>query len=375
MDAPLTTFSGFLKQIDVTGSDYIVRAAFQSAFSNFWSYASENRKSRKRIAARLKDAEVVFQHRHNRRFAGAEDFPNGRYFTICADAFGDDSRTMLDELTAYSADSSGPFFAFDLGYDHGRAGLEQWGPFELMPHSQKILLIFDASKLNEKSPLRKLAYKRSRRWANSLFSQGRNAIVVEAPYKVTEVVIPNSLDLRQIDAQRWLSGSLSQQRICRFAKTLEELFQTKKGQAVLLDDSALQTLIEAPNAEENFLRWLPALVAPAPGGNGLTESIGRFLRLNQVSALIYPSARTNCGAIQRGGQLSTCWGWNLVDYRNSKFHSYDLTLEADPIDVLEIGKAINVRSIDSGEFAGTWLLLRGLDVIFNDRDGAASRGP
>jgi hypothetical protein len=68
---------------------------------------------------------------------------------------------------------------------------------------------------------------------------------------------------------------------------------------------------------------LPALFWPDLGGGviespgSVNQAVGIWMRRNLVSALIYPSARSDVAVLFRDGELDESYGWNLVDYRGS----------------------------------------------------------
>ncbi|MGA2553397.1 MAG: hypothetical protein ABSF20_01270, partial [Smithella sp.] len=155
--APLTTFHGWLKQVDITKYDYVEAAALRTAFSNLWSYASLAPEKRHEWEVRLPLIKFDYQEQHDRRFAGFHDLPAGRYFTVCESASGNDGRALIDELSAYSPPENG-LYIFDLGYDQGRAGLDIFRKFDLstLPISKTLLCIFDVASLNPATDLSKL---------------------------------------------------------------------------------------------------------------------------------------------------------------------------------------------------------------------------
>lgn len=362
--APLTTFHGWLKQVDITKCDYVEAAALRTAFSNLWSYTSLAPEKRHELEVRLPFAKFDYQERHDRRFAGFHDLLAGRYFTVCESASGEDGRALIDELSAYSPPESG-LYIFDIGYDQGRVGLDIFGKVDLstLPKSKTLICIFDVANLNPATDLSKLFNRNPSRKAE--ICRGRNALLIEVPYVVSEVTIESVLDLRETASQTWLAESLAAERMCVFCGSLQEVYTKESGHIVVLEDRELRSIVGKPAKGNEFLRWLPALLDPNPGGNSLTESIGRYLRTNKVNALIYPSARTNCGVLQSADKETCAYGgWNLVDYRNAPIQTFDASMYLDPIRMLKLGNGINLSAIKSGDHNGTWLLLRGLDVRF-----------
>ena len=122
-----------------------------------------------------------------------------------------------------------------------------------------------------------------------------DAAHVEIPYDVSETRIPGVLDLRYPDARKWLC---------------DEFGFGKAGVLVLPNG--------APTREITFLDMLPSLMARDNGGDDLTNVIGAYLRLIGVSALVFPSARSNVFVDFRDGTLNDFGGWNLVDYRDAE---------------------------------------------------------
>ncbi len=66
-----------------------------------------------------------------------------------------------------------------------------------------------------------------------------------------------------------------------------------------------------------FNEILPELLVQERGGGQFTRIVGDWLRRIGVNALIFPSARSDCGVHIINGQMVDYIGWNLVDYRGA----------------------------------------------------------
>jgi hypothetical protein len=94
---PFTTFTGFLKRIDVTNLTQEQQKTVEVTFTEFFDKPRTNpfALSASRGTTHF---EAPFQYR---RFAGDATLSRGSYYTLCSDEQGDDSETLAHELMAY----------------------------------------------------------------------------------------------------------------------------------------------------------------------------------------------------------------------------------------------------------------------------------
>jgi hypothetical protein len=134
-------------------------------------------------------------------------------------------------------------------------------------------------------------------------SEAQRAGLVPADYtraaalvvcKIEETTIDGVLDLRRPEARQWLFDT--------FAHGEPDWFDYQ-GQAL-------------PQGT-GFLHLLPTLMDRQNGGNDFTDVIGAYLQSKGVSALIFPSARSDVFVTVENGEVGQSHGWNLVDYRDA----------------------------------------------------------
>jgi hypothetical protein len=200
---------------------------------------------------------------------------------VCIDPSGNDNGTLVNELNAYR-DRDADFYS--LFFDCMGPFAESFG----LPRSPHIgLLAYPSKRLLSKLPVG--AHKDARRGFEKAASS-------DAPLAITlgcvlaNVEIDGVLDLRLAGAQQWL-----------FA-----------------------TYVPAgpfPTDATDFLGILPELTKQDLGSwsenNRRTHAIGADLRRRRVSALIFPSARSNVYVTTDQGQITNWGGWNLVRYSRS----------------------------------------------------------
>jgi hypothetical protein len=94
----------------------------------------------------------------------------------------------------------------------------------------------------------------------------------------------------------------------------------------------------------------------------ITHAIGVWLRKNNVSALIFPSARSDCAVCISDGDLQESYGWNLVDFRGSvilisaQVDMISLVNDWSPWPDFPYSAKLKRTGPDSN-FAGSWQLI------------------
>src|SRR5919108_5728701 len=103
MRAPLSNFSGLVKQVDRRTLGVAPNIILDKAFPMFWptDANSEDHQAQER-ALRRQGVDYIF-HDVNppRRLSGCWSLPRGRYFSLCHDETGNDSNTLVNELNSY----------------------------------------------------------------------------------------------------------------------------------------------------------------------------------------------------------------------------------------------------------------------------------
>lgn len=282
--------------------------------------------------------QVTIQRGPNRRFSGGEGLPRQRYHTLSRDLRGDDNLTLLAEMRAYRSCRDGQICTvLDSCYPPGQRLLEAEGVKTDGANLLALIFLKERGATEHHSPTFALR-------------------VLTLPYTVTEATIPRVLDLRLLEAQRWLVQTFCVEKRAFHYPILER-------DVVIFPD------------------LLPFLLTMELGGGGFSESIGRFLRQQQVNALIYPSARNDAWAYQKGRQLMDWFGWCLVDYRGA---------ETDPAELVDLGEQTpftfpaptQIKKWDDGIHAGSWAAV-GLRELYryrffvelSHRFGEARSGP
>lgn len=99
---PLTTFSGWLKQINVDELNPMGLLALDYGFPHFMNFLDFNEDQAHNTLTRRGYGVTEFANPGRaRRFAGDHTLPRGRYYTVCKNAKGDDNNTLQGELWAY----------------------------------------------------------------------------------------------------------------------------------------------------------------------------------------------------------------------------------------------------------------------------------
>jgi hypothetical protein len=279
---PFRDFDGWLKQVNANDLSEIQSLALRLIFPHL--VPSEDQE----VAANA-DAISRMQSCRRRRYAG--DFTLGpqRYYTLAHAPNGFDYGTLSAELSAYFDDNVGPCKLHDFLTEEIAGKLA-------LGYQEKCML------------LRLLGTPGSSAVKARL---GIDKLVI--PYRVERLRLTDVIDLRFPEVQTWFYEEF---RDIHAFVTRELRKHVRPG----VDPST----VRLPGTYEpaSFFDMLPVLMEPVRGGNYVTDHIGQRLRLEKVSALIYPSARLDTGVTWRNGKIHSFVGWNLVDYRGliKQFH-------------------------------------------------------
>jgi hypothetical protein len=263
--------------------------------------------------------------RRRRRFAGAFGLPAGRYYTLSHDERGDDGGTLLRELAAYADPVKGGviFDAVDGIRGIGFRG-QQVDPEAAI--TLRMTVPIEACRRHNPQILQA--------WLD-FFEQpipsANVSLLVTLPYSVEYQEISDVLDLRDIAAQDWLVNSFA---------IPEHDFLVKQDRASI----------------SSFLQMLPALVALDMGGNGITDSVGAYLRWMRAGGLVYPSARSDCFVSYNELKLEDFIGWNFVDYRDAGLSQPQLVTDMSSGWDAPVPATTSVETISDGPHRRSWKL-------------------
>jgi tetratricopeptide (TPR) repeat protein len=325
--APLVKFAGFLKRVDRSKLGPKSQATLEHVFPNFSGDAIERAQQRdselkkfgidphstptftdqKRKHAESLGYNVKLVGRQFRRFAGENNLPSQRYFSVCVDASGDDRQTLCRELFEYT-DPRIPGLVFvgdtsDAELMKTLRGIGMAQPrvagifvFMVPPVEDDEKVVFRHFIGPVLTTLHGPYESAPDRW-DSLS-------IVFIPTELVPVDIDEVIDLRQPATQDWLF---------RFFKN---------------GDGTVWLKYEVTQIT-GFAGMLPSLVYPEYGGSGATKSIGSWMRSAGIQGLVFPSARSDA-AIEVGpdAALRSFHGWNFVDYRGTELVP-DMLLHVD----------------------------------------------
>lgn len=292
---PLSIFSGTLKQIDIAALSESARKVFTYYFPLFESLdrMPAGLSGEGRILSLDSRFEAHYIGVRQRRFAGDETLPRGRYWAVesASDpeyqlsdlAFNAENNQVVRELFSYAE----PFRRvdpklLDSTVDTGEVSqLANLGIAEVT--NPCILQIINP---HTKGAL-----------PATLGIDSGELTAIEYPLRITAITIPDVLDLRMPSAASWLVNFCASREV-QVVKALK----IKKP--------------ESPTVY--FTRLLRFLLHQEAGGSlPLLQGIGAWLRSNGVAGLVFPSARCDSGVIVRNGEVISWWGFNYVDYRGS----------------------------------------------------------
>ena len=350
MEMPLSTFEGWLKQVDVGNLNDLARRAMDIAFPGFRVLKEPTQEMRSMMEKHVELGAdyVTWLDRPYRRYAGSANLPRGRYSTTVAQGpSGNDNGTLFRELLAYSDPrKSGLLMLVDLGTDKGVAMLNQIATGVEKMDAFAILFVGRPGAPN--AFIGSLSEEERAMGGVGNQKEDRVVVPVVIPYKTEPVHIERAVDLRVPQVQEWFFQVFG---------AADTDFYVKLDRA----DSS------------RFLDLLWTLLWPDLGGHDFTNSVGRWLRTKGVQSLVYPSARSNCGIMVESGGLTSSYGWNLVDYSDSPIPDefvqqyFDMT----PGWPKPFAPGIHLSVADDDKYRGSWRV-KGLEEwyqrVLNQRE-------
>ncbi len=327
-EIPFSTYSGYLKNLQPALFDAAAKKAVEYAFSEFFEAPRSDLTfafQRRNVTASILKYDTLAPYRF-RRFAGESGLPRGRYYSLSADAHGNDQGTLLRELLAYSdVKRTGPSIIFDGADEDERDGIaEAVDPsVRTLSKTAIIVMFIDADDRGAHSPIFR---------DGAAVHNATSKAIISLPYEVTKVSLERVIDLRLPSTARWLTESLldgvpgtifSYDNEQRDGLLLEQA-RPKGGRRVSGSDSDGEELVWGPRRDwdrkivakhDHFMGLLPFLVYEKHGGSPFTEAIGLWLRQLGATGLIYPSARSNLEVVIEDGEIKESGGWCFVDYR------------------------------------------------------------
>jgi hypothetical protein len=280
VDIPVRTFSGWLKCHKPSPDDPISSFLLAHAFPTFVGSDEPPAPSTLHRAAADASRELGFNFldtssdKPRRRFAGdlggLQTLDRGRYYTVCKDANGSDGGTLANELNSYTRpDITG--FAYCI------------------PNESSSHISFYASD----APNRASSVVAKAKELEQLSQKAWN-LSATLSCNVANVTIEGVLDLRYEDARDWLFQE--------FGNGCNQWLDYRGG--------------KIPR-HEGFWRLFPTVMDWRAGGNEFTDLLGCYCISKGISALIFPSARSNVQVQFESGRLIDFEGWNLVDWRQA----------------------------------------------------------
>jgi hypothetical protein len=313
--APLVHLNATLKRVDPATHGPKARETLARAFPNFQGDIEGQKKRdeelrsfgiasdtetyahQRRAHAEKYGYEVTTATQQFRRYAGHSNLPRGRYFTVCKDASGDDGQTLCRELFEYvDRRIPGLVFVSDTHDQELVRALETLGFRRNDPgvHFLMVMLVAPPDEPDRAAFRHFLgpALTALHGPFESAPDKWNGLSLVVIPTVAKKVAIDDVVDMRRRVVQSWLF---------RF-------FREGDGAVSLRSQGRTIT---------DFTEMLPALLYPEYGGSGFTKSLGSWMRVVGVQGLVFPSARSDVSVTMGGdSSVTSCHGWNFVDYRN-----------------------------------------------------------
>lgn len=326
---PLTTFDGYLKQMNSSSWDTAPQNLFNHLFpvfsDEFESTPSPATSPREQYERTLTEGllkvfssmlEVRHESKQPRRFSGV-DFPRRRYFSVCMDEHGDDQNTLVHELRAYRDPvRSGMVEVIDLGIMPELTLMVGKDTYKLTRQREIAVLVHHPESIPE--ALQGLAVEKFRKEGN------QSVWMFRFPYEIQPAKIPDVVDLRLPATRESFYEYFSKPQEDDGAIIWPEQMTKPADQPTVALSRYRLRNGRAP-IPKDFYHMLPTLMNPDLGGGlpawtGATvQAIGTWMRSHDVAALIYPSARCDVFVEIEKKTLGRFGGWNLVDYRNIEF--------------------------------------------------------
>lgn len=280
MEIPTSVFDGFIKQISSNGMTKEGKEWFEHLFPVFLSdedMASQLQKMGVNKVIYSYGSRITSTGRL-RRYSGGSALPRERYFSVCSDASGNDSGTLVSEVMAYSThDKKIQISLVDSTIDkEGATVIEDAGK----PPYPKFLAVVIFNLDSSGNPV-------------------GGAEVVTYKIGVYQIKVDRALDLRLRGVQDW------------FCSTFVDLENT-------LGQKGFDGVSTTKGTPSNFRELLPTLLIPSKGGGTFHDAAGKFLIDNGVQALIYPSSRTTVNVSSSSNEVYDFDGWNVVVYGNDQ---------------------------------------------------------
>lgn len=327
---PFTQFRSRVKCLRCDGWNEVQRAAFSLAFPGFFAEEHPNPQTVQQLDPMCASASGNEQPFRYRRFSGGASLSRSRYYSVCETDSGQDSQTLAQELMAYSEwGGELRLFALDLD-DPNQDG--PWKDFEthwnIPCPTHQLAVVFQWDTPVPPTELQFFPF--------SKLPNGFNYFPVLYPTTLTELSLPQTIDLRLPRTQDWLASSI----VAGLPDVMYGVGDKLYRGLPLQDGTDQEWPIEKPFVSRrgldcfsypprpdwdrrsqpitpDFYGILPLLMFPGRGGSPLTEAIGRWVRSIGADAFVYPSARANVRCKIEDGKLTESWGWDLVDYRGS----------------------------------------------------------
>lgn len=278
---------------------------------------------------RIVEKGVRASTKRNRRFAGTDrGVGRGCYYSLC-DPRGDDNGTLCRELFEYTDPHlPGKIFVSDSFDERLNLVLNRNRSFRAGRSGLFIVFFPPVTQINagpEDQRIWNAVYKdliASRAISDTTIG----CMILGAVHE--EYTIERVIDLRLHHVQEWFFK--------QFATGDGYCFTKPFGGHI-----------------SRFVDMLPTLMHMEYGGTGTTDCIGNWMRINGVSALIYPSARSDASVRFSGKETIGFHGWSLVDYREALPLEH-VCVDGDPWYKEFLQTGAHVIEETEGPWSGSW---------------------
>lgn len=322
VEIPFTTFRGTLKQLRLDDLEPWKRDLFCETFPRFFTSPPVPADSAQ-IREKLESISPKFRYRESaqspRRFAGEPPLGRGRYYTVCRTDCGDDGGALRNEVSAYRD----PVACGRVQVSDSRLHVN---PFTGENNDALLVVWWDGVRSKFHQHLRASQGREE--------SGTRQVLALEFPYELIPVALSGVLDLRYPHVRRWFFSTFSCERAGDASSVWAtgSLLQSESDEVKaavralsLTRPSRFRVVAEVPPVPKSFADMLPTLLNPDLGGGSPADSgssleaVATTLRQNGVSAVIYPSARSDASVVVANGEIADFSGWCLVDYRGDRW--------------------------------------------------------